>query len=206
MGHGRLHRSSRRRHGRRDGRQQIDALARFPLFAGCTRAELRRIDALTYEIDVPAGRVLVREGQPANQVLFLTAGLGRATRGAATVGCYEPGSCIGGAECAASTVNPDTVTAATTVTLLAAAAHEFRSLRDIPAIARLVAAPVAPAAVECEPAPATVEPADVAWRPAGWLAYGRAVEDESWPPLVSVVEGAGPFDVVSRFEAGGMAS
>jgi CRP-like cAMP-binding protein len=154
MEHGRQQqrRSSHRAH--RDGREQIEALARFPLFAGCTRAELRRIDALTYELDVPPGRVLVREGAPASQVLFVTAGQVRATRGTATIGSYEPGSCIGAAECAQRAVNPDTVVAETTVTVLASSAHEFRSLVDIPAIARLAETPVVSTPAVYEPAAA----------------------------------------------------
>lgn len=212
MEHTRLpgHRTHRR--ARRDGREQVEALARFPLFAGCTRAELRRIDALTYELDVPAGRVLAREGEPASQVLFVTAGWGRATRGSATVGCYEPGSCIGGAECARAEVNPVTVTAETTVTVLAASAREFRSLRDIAAIARLAEAPASapvadePAAPEpvAVPVPATASSDGFAGQPAGWLAYARAAEDETWPPFVRAVEGARTFDAVARFEAGGL--
>jgi len=209
----RLLRRRGHRQERRDGREQVEALARFPLFAGCTRAELRRIDALTYELDVPAGRVLAREGEPASQVLFVTAGWGRATRGAANVGCYEPGSCIGGVECAAGSTNSDTVIAETTVTVLAATAREFRSLSDIPAIARIAATPAVPEPVAEEPvtsvpAPApvraTADPDAFVWRSAGWLAYATAAEDEHWPPFVHAVEGARTFDAVARFDAGGL--
>jgi hypothetical protein len=209
MEHSRLLRRRNHRSERQDGREQVEALARFPLFAGCTRAELARIDALTYELDVPAGRVLTREGEPASQVLFVTAGWGRATRGAATVGSYEPGSCIGGADCAAGSTNADTVTSETTVTLLAASAREFRSLTDIPAIARLAEMPVVSAPAVYEPAtsgpvpvtvPATSDPDGFVWRSAGWLAYARSAEDEPWPPFANAVEGARTFD------AGGLAT
>jgi hypothetical protein len=113
-------------------------VGRFPALAGCSRAQLARIEAGTCSIDLPADRVLVREGTRAEQVLFLASGRARATLGGTTVGAFEPGSCIGARAVVTRTTNAATVTAETAVTVHAASAREFRSLIDIPAIDRLV--------------------------------------------------------------------
>jgi class 3 adenylate cyclase len=113
-------------------------MGHFPALAGCSRAQLARIEASTAAIDLAADRVLVREGARADQVLFLASGRGRATVGGTTVGVYEPGSCIGARSVVTRTANPATVTAETPVTVHAASARDFRLLIDIPAIDRLV--------------------------------------------------------------------
>jgi CRP-like cAMP-binding protein len=133
------HRTRRTR--RPDGRAQARALGRLEVFARCTHAELRRIDALTCEAGVPAGSVLVREGASPRQVLFLVEGSVVVTSGDAELGSYGPGACIGGREVAAVLAHPATVTARTALTVRAATPAEFRSLITIPALAELVREP-----------------------------------------------------------------
>jgi hypothetical protein len=181
------HRSHRRhRHPRPDGRAQRAALGRFPLFATCTRAEVARIDALTLELDVPAGRVLAREGARATEVLFVTAGRIHVTRGPETVGSYDPGSCIGAVELGTGGRFPVTVTTETPATVLVASPQEFRSLLDIPALAELVGAPL----VEPEPATAPVTDPAPLWEPVGRLGGVRVARGEPLSQLTGTVEGA----------------
>jgi hypothetical protein len=180
------HRSHRRhRHPRSDGRAQRTALGRFPLFATCTRAQVARIDALTFELDVPAGRVLAREGARAAEVLFVTAGRIRVTRGRETVGTYDPGSCIGAVEVGTGGTFPATVTTETATTVLVASPQEFRSLLDIPAFAELARAPV----IELEPATAPATDSAPLWESVARVGGVRVAADEPWPQLTATVEG-----------------
>jgi CRP-like cAMP-binding protein len=92
---------------------------------------------MTCEVEVPSGRVLVQQGKPADQVLIITVGRGRATRGETRLGTYEPGACLGAREVVEHVPAPVTVTAETPVRVRAATVRAFRSLLDIPAIAHL---------------------------------------------------------------------
>ncbi len=47
---------------RRDAK--IELLKRVPLFAGCSKAELRELAKIADELDIREGTVLTREGRP----------------------------------------------------------------------------------------------------------------------------------------------
>ena len=58
---------------------KIQRLAEVQLFSTCNRRELAKIAALTVEVDVPAGRVLMRQGEPAHECFVIEAGTARAS-------------------------------------------------------------------------------------------------------------------------------
>jgi class 3 adenylate cyclase len=132
----RMHRAPRsgngssvaRRRPPQDGRQVAGALRRLPMFADCNPADLALIDTLTAETQVPAGRVLLREGHQANQMLIVVAGRARISRNGETLGTAGPGACVSGRELRAHAANTVTMTAETPMVLRAASARELASL------------------------------------------------------------------------------
>jgi CRP-like cAMP-binding protein len=72
---------------------RLAMLRRLSVFAGLSDAELRQVDALTCEIEVPAGAVLMKQGQVGREVFIVAAGEAEvAIDGApvARVGAGEP--------------------------------------------------------------------------------------------------------------------
>jgi CRP-like cAMP-binding protein len=53
---------------------KIELLKRIPLFSGCNKSELAAIAMIVDEIDLPAGKVLIREGDPGREFLILVEG------------------------------------------------------------------------------------------------------------------------------------
>jgi CRP-like cAMP-binding protein len=53
---------------------KIDALARVPLFARCSRKELEFLITRTDEVDVPAGQTLIKQSSPGDTFYLLLAG------------------------------------------------------------------------------------------------------------------------------------
>jgi hypothetical protein len=117
-----------RRRPRLDGRQQVKDLRRVPIFARCSRAELGLIDFLMCETQIPPGRVLVREGLPADQMLLVVSGRACISRGGEALGIAGPGTCVAGRELRARSANTVTMTTVTQMVVRVASAAEFRSL------------------------------------------------------------------------------
>jgi len=49
---------------------KVDLLRSIPLFEGLGERELEQIARLVDEVDVPAGRVLMRQGEPGNEMFI----------------------------------------------------------------------------------------------------------------------------------------
>jgi CRP-like cAMP-binding protein len=101
--------------------QEID-IADLELFAGCTKAELRKIRALTTYVRVPQDRILMREGTRAHEFIIINSGTAVVSRqtddGVATVAEVGSGEFLG------------------EMALLTGTANEFRSiLRIAPTVA-----------------------------------------------------------------------
>lgn len=60
--------------------EKLDKLRRVPLFAGFGSRELERLGALTDEVDLPAGRVLMRQGDRGEELFVLMRGAARVER------------------------------------------------------------------------------------------------------------------------------
>lgn len=124
---------------------KLDRLAEVQLFSECSRGELSRIAALTAEIEVPEGRVLMRQGDAGSEAFVILEGRARATirgKGSATLG---PGSCFGEMALLEDRGRRSaTVTAETDIRLLVLSSREFSTLiEDVPDVARKVLAAVA---------------------------------------------------------------
>ena len=59
---------------RRSRDPKVERLSHVELFSACSKRELARIAALTVEIEVPAGRVLMRQGDRALECFMIEGG------------------------------------------------------------------------------------------------------------------------------------
>ena len=119
---------------RRDAK--VELLKKVPLFAGCSKSELRELARTADELDVREGTVLTREGRPGREFFVLIDGTVRVTKKGKTVANLGPGDWLG--EIALITDSPRTATATTTsaVDLLVITDRRFRSVVEtMPSIA-----------------------------------------------------------------------
>ena len=115
---------------------KADLLNKIPLFSECSRAELEAVAAVTDELRLPAGRVLMRQGTVGRELLVLVDGEVTVARNGETIAVRGSGDFIG--ELALVTHRPRsaTVTATTDVRALVVTGRDFdRLVRDVPTIA-----------------------------------------------------------------------
>ena len=122
---------------------KIDLLKRVPLFAGCTKAELREVAISSDEIDLPAGRVLTREGQRGREFFVLVSGTAQVTRDGKTLANLQSGDWFGEIALLTHTPRTATVTATSPVIVLVITDRAFkRVVETMPRIALKVLASV----------------------------------------------------------------
>jgi CRP/FNR family transcriptional regulator, cyclic AMP receptor protein len=135
--------SKRRRRWSRDAK--VKHLAEVPLFEACSKADLVRVAALADELDVPEGRVLMRQGEYGHECFVILEGKARVSfrgRRGTTIG---PGECFG----EMALLQPRgkrsaTVTAESDMDLLVLGSREFSSMIEkVPSVGRKVMAAVA---------------------------------------------------------------
>jgi CRP-like cAMP-binding protein len=110
--------------------EKLELLRRVPLLASLGRKEVEEVGRLAEEIDVPAGRVLMREGQTGQEFFVVVAGNVLIERGGHSLRSLGPGDFLG--EIALIDDGPRTATATTETNakLLVLAHREFHSLMD----------------------------------------------------------------------------
>lgn len=122
---------------------KIDLLKQVPLFAGCTKAELREVALSTDEIDLRDGHVLTREGRPGREFFILVEGTASVTQDGNAIAELKQGDWFG--EIALLTHRPRTatVTATSPVRVLVLTDRAFRRVVEtMPRIALKVLASV----------------------------------------------------------------
>jgi CRP/FNR family cyclic AMP-dependent transcriptional regulator len=123
---------------------KIERLSQVSLFAGCSKAELKRIAALTNEIDIPTGRVLIRKGDPGRECFVILEGSARASIPGKKSRTMRPGECFGELALLDSAPRSATVTAETDMRLVVLSSREFWAVMDEnPRVSRKVLAAVA---------------------------------------------------------------
>ena len=114
--------------------------SRFRSFAfaqSASNAELRRLDRLSTTVHIPAGRVLMRQGDFGNEVLLLVDGELMVERDGEAVAVVTPGAAVGEQAVILNAPRNATVRAATDATILALNRSEFHSvLEECPTIGR----------------------------------------------------------------------
>jgi CRP-like cAMP-binding protein len=115
---------------------KIDLLKKVPLFAGCSKAELRELALVADEVDLRAGRILVREGRPGREFFVLIAGTVRVTRKGRKLAELGPGDWFGEIALLTNAPRNATVTATSPIRVLVVTDRAFRQLVErIPGIA-----------------------------------------------------------------------
>jgi CRP-like cAMP-binding protein len=137
--------------GRRSKEAKVELLSNVPLFSACSRRDLRRIAALVDEIEVPEGKVLMRQGEPGWECFVIAAGQGKATvpgSGSASLG---PGDVVGEMSLLDGRPRSATVTARSDMHLLVLTSRNFSALIDeVPLVARRIMAALAERVREVE--------------------------------------------------------
>ena len=115
--------------------RKIELLRQVPLFADCSKQELREISLVADEIDLPAGYVLTREGASGQELVVIVEGKADVTRRGRKVNSVSSGDFIG--EIAIVTESPRTASVKTTepTFALVLTRRDFRALmKRVPSI------------------------------------------------------------------------
>lgn len=91
---------------------KLELIRKVPLFQNCDKRSIEEVGRLAEEVDVPAGRVLMREGDSADAFYMIVSGAVRVERSNAAPRELGPGDFLG--EIALVDHGPRTATATTT--------------------------------------------------------------------------------------------
>jgi CRP/FNR family cyclic AMP-dependent transcriptional regulator len=109
---------------------KVALLGAVPMFANCREKDLRQIAQLVDEVDLPDGKVLMREGDTGREMFLISSGSARVERGGKVIGEFGPGSVLGEMALVAEGPRNATVTAVGPVKALVVGHREFHSLMD----------------------------------------------------------------------------
>ena len=122
---------------------KIEFLKRVPLFAACSKAELRELAMRTDEVDLRDGYVLVREGRPGREFIVLVEGTARVTKGDKKLADLGAGDWVGEIALLTNVPRTATVTATSPIRVLVVTDRAFkRVVATMPSIALKVLASV----------------------------------------------------------------
>jgi CRP/FNR family cyclic AMP-dependent transcriptional regulator len=114
---------------------KIEAMQRVPLFARCSRKDLAKIAALADEIDIPAGKVLAREGERGREFFVVLEGSAEVNRDGRDVATLGTGDFFGEIALVTDKARVATVTATSETRVLVITDRAFRELlRNSPEI------------------------------------------------------------------------
>ena len=114
----------------------LDHLADVPLFSACSKKDLQTIARSTDEIDVSAGKELVRQGQTGREFFLIVDGEAVVKKNDRKVATLGPGSFFGEMALIDKGPRSASVIAETDMTLLVLGQREFGGLIDeIPGLA-----------------------------------------------------------------------
>ncbi len=122
---------------------KVELLKRVPLFAECSKAELREVALNADEIDLRDGYVLTREGKPGREFFVLVEGTTRVTKEGQTIADLKAGDWFGEIALLTHVPRTATVTATSPVRVLVVTDRAFRRVVEtMPRIALKVLASV----------------------------------------------------------------
>jgi CRP/FNR family transcriptional regulator, cyclic AMP receptor protein len=118
---------------------KVQALKRAPLFEGLSKRELVQLARLSDDLEVPAGRVLCREGEIGQEVFVIVDGEVTVTRRGKRAVTGGAGEFFGEISIVEHMPRTATVTAKTRVRLFVLTGQSFRSvLHEYPGVERKV--------------------------------------------------------------------
>lgn len=109
---------------------KIDLIRNVPLFAECSKKELAEIAGIADEIDLPAGKVLIREGATGYEFFVLIEGTVDVTQGGEKVRSMGPGEFFGEIALVSKSPRSATVEATSPVRALVIEQRSFRALLE----------------------------------------------------------------------------
>jgi CRP/FNR family cyclic AMP-dependent transcriptional regulator len=112
------------------GNQKIDLIRKVPLFARCSRAELREIAMLADEIDLHEGKEMTRQGSPGREFFVLLEGTAEVEKDSRKVNTLGPGDFFGEIALVSHEPRTATVIATSPVRALVITDRSFRRLLD----------------------------------------------------------------------------
>ena len=122
---------------------KVDLLKSVPLFAGCTKSELKQLASSTDEVDLREGYLLMREGRPGREFFVLIDGDVRVTVKDKKVADLSGGDWFGEIALLTKVPRTATITAISDVRALVLTDRSFRRVVEtMPSIALKVLASV----------------------------------------------------------------
>ena len=119
-------------------------LARVALFEGLSKPELRHVSAITTRLDLPAGRVLIRQGAPGREFFVMIDGEVQVVQEDRLIATRGAGEHVGELALVDRQPRSATVIASTPVAIGVMSGHDFRDLIvGVPDVAARIAATVA---------------------------------------------------------------
>ena len=112
------------------GNQKIDLIRRVPLFARCSKPELKEIAMLADEIDLRAGKELTRQGALGREFFVLLEGTADVKKDNRKVNTLGPGDFFGEIALVSREPRTATVIATSPVRALVITDRSFRRLLD----------------------------------------------------------------------------
>jgi CRP/FNR family transcriptional regulator, cyclic AMP receptor protein len=109
---------------------KIDLIKRVPLFSGISKSELEEVASIADEIDLPKGKVLIKEGDTGREFFVLIEGTADVERGGRKVAKLGPGDFFGEIALIAKTPRNATITTTSPVRALVITDRAFRHLLD----------------------------------------------------------------------------
>ena len=129
----------------------LNHLAQVPLFSECDKKQLQHVAAATIEVQVEAGKVLVREGDPGHECFVILEGSATVTRKGVDIATLGAGDVVGELAPLTGGNRTATVTADTAMDVLVIGQREFAGLLDeVPGLAVRVLQNLAHRMVELE--------------------------------------------------------
>jgi len=108
----------------------LEHLSTVPLFAACSKKDLQRIARASDEVEIPAGRTIMKQGDIGRECFVLVEGKVRVDRNGRKVASKGPGAYFGELSLLDKGPRTATVTAETPVTVLVLGPREFSAVLD----------------------------------------------------------------------------
>jgi CRP-like cAMP-binding protein len=109
---------------------KVDLLQTIPLFEHCTKKELALIASVADELELPAGRTLITQGERGREFMAIVSGEVEVRRNGRKVGTLGPGSFVGEMALLSKAPRSATVTTTTPVDLFVLTDRAFLGLLD----------------------------------------------------------------------------
>ena len=109
---------------------KLDLIASVPMFCRLGHRELEQVAQLLDEVDIPAGRVLMRQGEHGDEMFIVVSGSFRIERDGRTIAERGAGTALGEIALLSKGPRTATITATEPSRLLVAGHREFHALMD----------------------------------------------------------------------------